>query len=218
MEELEASENDKKSIAENIDHSTDEQSEKKKKKKEKKEEGDKYEKGVETMFRTTLSNHNNLSRTVDSKANILLSVNTILISLVFSNIFPKLDSPANHHLIIPSAILMAFSVSAAVFAILSTLPKVAKAKAYTQEEITKKKINLLFFGNFYKMPYDEYEVAMNDLIKDKTRVYNSMIKDLYNLGLVLQKKYHLLRIAYTIFMIGIVVAVISFFIALKVVI
>jgi len=76
-------------------------------------------------------------------------------------------------------------------------------------------VNLMFFGNFYKMPLVEYDWAMNEMMKDRDYLYSTMIKDLYYLGLVLQRKYNLLRIAYNIFMVGIIVTVIAFVIAFK---
>lgn len=184
------------------------------KEKNKKQKESKTERGIETMFRTTLNNHNNLSGLVDNKANILLSVNAIIISVSLTTIIPKLDNPSNSHLITPTLILVVSSVIAITFAILATRPSVTKG-SFTREEVNEKKINLLFFGNFYKMSYDDYNWAMNELMKDKEYLYNSMIKDLYHLGIVLEKKYRLLRIAYTIFMFGIILSVVAFLIAFK---
>lgn len=65
------------------------------------------------------------------------------------------------------------------------------------------------------MPLDEYQWAMNVLMKDREYLYNSMIKDLYYLGLVLNRKYKLLRITYTVFMFGIITSVIAFVWAFK---
>jgi len=174
----------------------------------------KPERGIDTMFRTTLNNHNNLSGLVDNKANILLSVNAIIISVSLTTIIPKLDNPSNAHLIIPTLILIISSVIAITFAILATRPSITQG-SFTRKEVDEKKVNLLFFGNFYKMPYEDYNWAMNELMKDKEYVYNSMIKDLYHLGIVLEKKYRLLRVAYTIFMFGIIISVLAFLIAFK---
>ncbi|KDN56356.1 Pycsar system effector family protein [Flavobacterium seoulense] len=187
-------------------------------KKEKKNKGDKQgkaakpDRGIDTLFRITLSNHTRLSGIADSKANILLSVNAIIISIALSTIVPKLDSPRNAHLVIPTFILLTFSVVSIIFAILSTRPKVTTG-VFTRRDIEDRKVNLLFFGNFYKMPLEEYEWAMNEIMKDNTYLYNSMIKDLYFLGIVLEKKYKLLRITYNIFMIGIIVSFLAFFLA-----
>ena len=181
----------------------------------KKSKSTKYDRSVDTMFRVTLSNHTRLSEIADSKANILLSVNAIIISIALSTIIPKLDSPNNAHLIIPTFIMVIFSVTSIIFAILSTRPKVTSG-VFTNKDIEDRKVNLLFFGNFYKMPYEDYETAINDMMKDNNYLYNSMIKDLYYLGIVLEKKYRLLRITYNIFMVGIIFSVIAFVIAFKV--
>jgi len=170
---------------------------------------DKPERGIETMFRVTLNNHTRLSQIADSKANILLSVNAIIISISLSTLIPKLDSPGNIHLIVPTFILILFSVLSIIFAILSTKPKVTSG-SFMRKEIDEKKVNLLFFGNFHQMPLEEYQWAMNEMMKDRDYLYNSMIKDLYFLGLVLHRKYKLLRTTYTIFMIGIIVSVVAF--------
>jgi hypothetical protein len=183
-------------------------------KKKKKTKTEKPDRGIDTMFRTTLNNHNNLSSLVDNKANILLSVNAIIISVSLTTIIPKLDNPSNSHLVIPTLILIISSVIAITFTILATIPSVTKG-SFTRNEVDEKKVNLLFFGNFYKMPYEDYNWAMNELIKDKDYLYNSMIKDLYHLGIVLEKKYRLLRVAYTIFMFGIIISVLAFLIAFK---
>lgn len=186
--------------------------EKDKKKKNKEGKPERLERGVETMFRTTLSNHNNLSRFVDNKANIILSVNAIIISVSLSTIVPKLDSPSNSHLIIPTLILIVSSLISIVFAILATRPRVTKG-SFSRNEVDEKKVNLLFFGNFYKMSYDDYNWAMNELMKDREYIYNSMIKDLYNLGIVLEQKYRLLRNTYNVFMVGIIISVLAYLIA-----
>ena len=180
----------------------------------KKDKIEKPDRGIDTLFRVTLGNHTRLSGIADSKANILLSVNAIIISIALSTIIPKLDSPKNAHLVIPTFIMLMSSVTTIIFAILSTRPKVTTG-IFTREDIEAKKINLLFFGNFYKMPLEEYDWAMNEMMKDRDYLYSTMIKDLYYLGLVLQRKYNLLRIAYNLFMIGIIITVISFVIAFK---
>jgi predicted metal-dependent HD superfamily phosphohydrolase len=191
----------------------DKESKKDKKKKAIKENKvTKPDRGVDTLFRITLSNHTRLSGIADSKANILLSVNAIIISVALSTIVPKLDSPSNAHLVIPTFVLLMFSVISIVFAILSTRPKVTSG-TFTRKDIEDRKVNLLFFGNFYKMPLDEYEWAVNEMMKDNTYLYNSMIKDLYFLGIVLERKYKLLRITYNIFMFGIIISFLAFFIA-----
>jgi len=170
------------------------------------------ERAVDTMFRVTLKNHMQLSQIADNKANILLSINAIIISISLSTLIPKLDNPDKAHLVLPTFIMICFCVVGIVFAILSTRPKVTTGR-YSWKDIEEQKINLLFFGNFHKMPIEEYIAAMNIMMKDKTYIYNSMIKDLYYLGVVLDRKYRLLRITYTLFMVGTIVSVLSYVVA-----
>ena len=51
------------------------------------------------------------------------------------------------------------------------------------------------------------------MMKDSDYLYRSIIKDIYFLGVVLGKKYRLLRLSYNIFMIGLIVSVIAFAVA-----
>ncbi len=104
---------------------------------------------------------------------------------------------------------MMVSTTSIVFAILSTRPKITSG-TFTRDDIENRKVNLLFFGNFYKMPLEEYDWAMKEMMKDRDYLYTTMIKDLYFLGKVLHRKYAMLRITYTIFMIGIIVSVLAF--------
>lgn len=184
------------------------------KEEEKKESTDnkkepKSDRSVDTLFRVTLNNHTRLSDIADSKANILLSVNAIIISVCLSVLVPKLDTPKNAHLILPSFILLLSSVLTIIFAILSTKPNVTKTR-FTNEDIANRKVNLLFFGNFHQMLFDDYNNAMREMIKEKDYIYDSMVKDLYYLGKVLDRKYRLLSLTYKIFMAGIIISVMSF--------
>ncbi|KFC22544.1 Pycsar system effector family protein [Epilithonimonas lactis] len=172
------------------------------------------ERGIETMFRVTLNNHTKLSQIADSKANILLSVNAIIISVALSTLIPKLDGPSNSHLIIPTFVMIMSSVACIILAIMSTRPKVSSG-TFTRKEIEEKKVNLLFFGNFYKMPMEEYLWAMKEMMADRQYLYDTMIKDLYYLGIVLNRKYKLLRLTYTVFTIGIIASVIAFVVAFR---
>lgn len=172
------------------------------------------ERGIETMFRVTLRNHITLSNIADTKANILLSVNAIIVSMVLSSLIPKLDSPSNQYLIIPTVIFTLFTVIAMVLSIIATRPNVTGGK-FTKEDVKNKKVNLLFFGNFHKMSLQDFEWAMGEMMEDRDYLYSSMKKDLYFLGLVLNRKYKILRLTYAIFMIGIIVSVIAFIVAFK---
>jgi predicted metal-dependent HD superfamily phosphohydrolase len=166
--------------------------------------------GVETMYRTTYRTHINLSGMADSKANIMLSINAIVISVAIPQLFPRFEQFP--HIVFPTIFLLIICVTAMVLAILSTRPKITEGK-FTRDDIETRKANLLFFGNFYNMKLDDYHWGMMEMIKDKEFLYTSMTKDLYYLGVVLAKKYKYLSYCYTIFMYGIIGVVLSFVIA-----
>jgi predicted metal-dependent HD superfamily phosphohydrolase len=195
----------------------DKKSQKKLEKKERlkaKFKGENPDRGVQTLFRVTLKNHITLSDIADTKANILLSVNAIIISLALANLIPKLDNPSNDYLIYPTALFVFFGIVSMVLAVLATRPNVTSGE-FTQEDVKAKKVNLLFFGNFHKMKLQEYEWAIQQMILDKDYIYSNLTKDLYYLGIVLNRKYTLLRWTYTIFMIGMILSVLAFGISFK---
>ena len=147
----------------------------------------------------------------DSKANIMISINSIIMSVVLGSLMQKLDS--NDHLIIPTIILLSVNLGALIFAILSLRPNVS-AGLFTREDIENQKTNLLFFGNFHKMKREDYHWGMNKLMENANFLYSNLIDDIYFLGVVLARKYKLLRTSYTIFMFGMVIVVIAFVISL----
>jgi len=167
--------------------------------------------GVETMFRTTSTNHLELSSIADNKANIMISINSIIVSLLVSVLIRKFEEFPN--LIVPTAILTTVCLFTIVFAVLATRPNVSLGK-FSREDVHEKRTNLLFFGNFYRMELEDYEWGMKETLKDSNLLYTSMIRDIYFLGKVLGRKYELLRISYTIFMYGFVFSVLSYAIAL----
>ncbi len=170
----------------------------------------KPDRGIETMFRTTSQNHLMLSQMADTKANILITINSIILSVVVSVLVRKLEE--NLNLLIPTIMLIVVCLATTVFAILATRPNLSAGR-FTRDEIKRKQTNLLFFGNFHGMSIEDYEWSMKEMMKDADYLYGSLIKDIYYLGKVLGRKYKFLRIAYNIFMFGFVVSIISFIVA-----
>ncbi len=171
----------------------------------------KPDRGIETMFRITSKNHLQLSAMADNKANIMISINSIILSVLVSVLFRKFEDYPQ--LILPAMLLVTTCLLTIVFAVLATRPNVSSGK-FTTDEIREKKTNLLFFGNFHSMELDNYMWGMKEMMKDADFLYGSMIKDIYFLGIVLGKKYHLLRKSYNVFMYGFIISILSFIAAL----
>jgi len=171
---------------------------------------EKAEKSIDTAFRIASQNNQRLSSLADNKAHILITVNSIILSAIISLVLRKLQD--NGYLIIPTFILLAISLTTMVLAIITTRPTVSKG-TFSRGEIEQKKTNLLFFGNYFKMLPEEYTSGMWMMLDDKVYVYNSIMLDIYYQGTVIGRKYHYLRLAYNIFMWGLVIAVLAFFVA-----
>ncbi|GAB3904277.1 Pycsar system effector family protein [Mucilaginibacter boryungensis] len=176
----------------------------------KKPKGERPEKGIETMFRITSGNNQRLSDMADQKAHILITVNSIILSAIISLVLKKLDE--NAFLAIPSFILLSISLVSMIFSILATRPHIPNG-TYTQQDMDNKTVNLLFFGNFYRMNLEDYTHGMIKVMNDSDFLYGTLIKDVYSQGVVLGRKYRLLRAAYNIFMFGLIVAVVAFIIS-----
>ncbi|WP_031527471.1 Pycsar system effector family protein [Dyadobacter crusticola] len=176
----------------------------------KKPKSDRPDKGIETMFRISSNNHQRLSDMADNKAHIMITTTSIIISVLLSVLIRRLED--NAYLIFPTTLLLAVCLVTMVFSILATRPTIPHG-TFSQEDIDNKSVNLLFFGNFYRMSYQDYAGGMQRLMNDREFLYGSLTKDVYSQGVVLGKKYRLLRIGYNVFMFGIIVSVISFVVA-----
>jgi HD-GYP domain-containing protein (c-di-GMP phosphodiesterase class II) len=172
------------------------------------------DRGVQTMFRVTLRNHIQLSAIADNKANIMLSINAILISIIVSGVGPKILTKY-WHLALPVLMMILTSIITILLAVKSTRPKITSGK-FTEEDITLKRANLLFFGNFHNMALEDFERGFQAMINDKDFLYDSLSKDFYYLGQVLGKKYSYLSKCYTVFAGGYVVSIIALIISVAI--
>jgi predicted metal-dependent HD superfamily phosphohydrolase len=167
--------------------------------------------GIETMFRSIYMSHVNLSSIADSKANMMISINSLIISITLTLVGAKLSLlgtsfKENQIVIYPIISLLITSLGAIIFAILSAKPKVTH-KINHLEEMKKGNLSILFFGNYTHISVKDFEYQMRELMKSENELYGNMIRDLYFLGQVLDKKYKLIRISYTVFMFGLILTV-----------
>lgn len=168
------------------------------------------DKGIETMFRISSGNHQKLSDQADSKSNILITVNSIILSFMLSVLFRTFEQYP--YLRLPGYILLTVSLTTIILAILATRPSIPNG-IFTQKDVDDKKVNLLFFGNFYRMGLPEFSEGMLKMMEDREFLYGSLIRDVYAQGVVLGRKYRILRVAYNVFMFGLIISVIAFVVA-----
>ncbi|MFT6322396.1 MAG: hypothetical protein ACJAT4_003332 [Granulosicoccus sp.] len=184
----------------------------KKNKKKKKDSGGLVDnsKGAQVMFKTALRNHIDLTNIADNKANIILTINAIILTIAL----PLLSTYAseNHHLYVPAFFLLSTNMASIVYGALVTRPGKMQGKT-DLTKIKEGRSNLFFFGNFYKMKIEEYRIGVTEIISDEDLIDKVIMTDLYYLGQALGRKYELLRTCYTVFMVGMILTVATFVVA-----
>ncbi|MEM1121338.1 MAG: Pycsar system effector family protein [Bacteroidota bacterium] len=168
---------------------------------------------IQTFFRTNYRNHINLSAIADNKANIMISVNAILLSVLISLMTYKNIAETKPMILMAIIVFFVTGLTSLVFAVLSARPKVTNINKRSKDKIINQK-NIVFFGNFVHLDLDEYEAAMDSVFRDGELMYGNMVRDLYYLGKVLDKKYRYLSTSYNIFMVGFVATAITLLVAL----
>ena len=166
----------------------------------------KLERGVQTLYRITENRHMDLSNKAHDKASLLISVNSIIMSIVLSVLVTKLEE--NKYLLIPTALLVITSAVTIVISIISTRPRIIGRVQSANEEK-----NLLFYGDFANLSVNDYKKAMRDLYTNPVDLYDSLSRDIYYQGVVLKWKFKYINIAYIIFMYGFIATIIAFILA-----
>jgi len=165
--------------------------------------------GAQTLFRTNFRNHINLSAIADNKANIMISVNAILISVLITVLSYRNIAATQPMILLPVTLFLITGLASLIAAVLSARPKVTSQKTSPASQQLLKK-NIIFFGTFSRLQLDDYEKLIDEVLHDETLLYGNMVRDLYFLGKVLDRKYRYLSISYNIFMMGFLVTVGSF--------
>jgi hypothetical protein len=163
--------------------------------------------GIETMFRSAYRVQMDLTSLADNKANMMISINGIIISIIIAAVAPKLDN--NPWLLLPATVFLIGNLVSIVFAILAARPRVS-TEPITLQDLEHSQGNILFFGNFANLREEHFVSGMMDLIQDREVLYETMIRNLHGLGSVLRKKFALLQVAYTAFMVALILGVASF--------
>lgn len=166
-----------------------------------------HETGVNGFFRVLSNSLIHQNTLADNKANIMISINTLVITLVIgSSVRNMIDWT---EWLIPLMLLLISSLIAIVFAILTTRPNFRKGMV-TQKYLDDKKTTFMFFGNFSTVSLPDFEDTMLTILKDEEYLYRCILADFYGQGKVLERKYRLLTYSYNSFLIGIILSVLVF--------
>ena len=167
------------------------------------------DRGIQTMFRTVSRNHYTLTQMVDRKANIMISINAILLSLIIGKLLTIDERLCIHNA--PMLTMLLASLVSIFFAVIAIRPSKTHG-SFTEEEVRNKQGNLLFFGNFHDMTFRDYHWGMMQMMHDSEHMYTTMVRDLYYLGQKLNTKSKFIRKSLNIFLVGFVLSVVLFLI------
>ncbi len=167
--------------------------------------------GYDSLYRITARNQINLSGIADNKAHILITLNTLIISAVITFVYSQIADVK--FIEIPVLLTVVSSLFAIGFAVIATRPHILPGE-FKMKDFYEKKTNLIFYGNFYNMNYDEYDRAVRDMLKDQELLFSNLNRDQYELGKILGRKFRLLHYSYTIFLYGFIISALSFLIIL----
>ena len=172
-----------------------------KKAKRKKELGS--SRGIETMFRTAYRAQLDLTALAATKANIMISLNGLILSvLTLSGPFVLVAEPL---FTAPIAVFLGTCLTSIIFAVLAAQPRFVKSKS-TIEEFKKDQSNILVFEQFSSLDIDEHTKVMTGLLRNNQRIYKNMSRQLYLLGIDAHRKFRLLKLSYMAFLVGLTVS------------
>lgn len=164
---------------------------------------------VSTYFRSAYQTHIHLSAIADRKAQMLLSVNALLISVLISVLSYSNLAETRPMLLIPVMLFLLFGLSSLLFAVLSVRPRVSRHPVEGMPE-AERRGSLLFFGNYTRLDADRYVEEMTALCADGAELQKAMHRDLHALGMVLDRKFRTVGMAYNLFLAGTLGGVASF--------
>ena len=156
---------------------------------------------LDQMIRQTRAHHVSLSEMADKKANMMLTIASLMIPLSTRFLYDERSHLA-------AVTLIGFCVLTILMAALAAMPKIRTGKIRASKlDLNEVSSNLLFFGTFSQMDYDEYKDAMESMMNDANAVYETQIREIYTMGQYLaQKKYRFVRFSYLSFISGVLIS------------
>lgn len=156
---------------------------------------------IQTL-RTAHQNQAQLNLMADQKANILIGTLVLMFTVVFTRLLTLVEY--TEHMIIP---IMAFIFLELIPLVLTTLVLIPKNIAGKKFVKIDQMPNPLFFGFFTQFSESQYQKHMSSILTSNKCARDFLVKDIYQIGVILKRKYTLLRLAYIFAMLGVVIPV-----------
>jgi hypothetical protein len=169
--------------------------------------------GTQTIFRVTSRTQVNLIRIADNKANMIMGINAIIISVLMGIISSRMiHTPEtlkeNILLTVPVLLIIFTALLTTYYAVSAAKPKLLTFN--NAKPVPEEKRSLLFFENIWELSTEEYIDQMEKMLDSSKDMYQHMIIDIHNQSKVLHRKYNLLSKAYTVFIFGFIISILTF--------
>lgn len=151
---------------------------------------------VDQLLRTVQQHHVHLSALADTKAGLIITISSIVLTIALS----RAGDPQLRAALLTLAVACLLALLLAIFAVLPTFaPRKARGGVVRR--------NLLFFGHFATLSEEEFLDEMEKVIQEDPKLYDTALRDIYSLGTYLyRKKYRLLRYSYVALVAGFILA------------
>ena len=159
------------------------------------------------IIRTTKRNNIDLKNIADNKANILMSLNTLMLTILVPIVLSHREVIMEEHLYVPLIILV-ITCFATIF-ICATVLRPFNLKKNTITTGREKNLSPFFFGNYYRMKSEDYLEYIEQAVEEPQYMKEYLFKDLFFIGKTLGVKYTQIRFSYTVFMIGMAACLVS---------
>jgi hypothetical protein len=160
---------------------------------------------LDHMLRETRLHLISFSRMADTKANILLSISSVLLSI-------SLTQASDPRFTASITVLVGFLLITIFLALMTVIPKL-RAFRHKKFSVNDPDYSPLFFGNYADIPYEEYAKDLEEIMNDSDRTYEVMVKEIYYSGVYLVNgKYRYIRYGYIFFFAGLIISTLIFFV------
>lgn len=165
------------------------------------------ERSTETLFRNAARSNLDLTSIADNKANIMISVNGFILTVVVTAGGFVIQNDPN--LIYAFAMILITAIASIGSAVMAVKPKINQT-GDTLEDLRNDKSSIIYFKHYVNMDPDDYVAEIKRVLKDVDRVHTHIARHIYGLGYGLSVKFRWLRISYTIFTIGLALSTLVF--------
>jgi hypothetical protein len=178
---------------------------------DKKSKETKTSREAQTFFRVTFKNNIGLLHIADNKANMLISINTLVISAIIAisgygaiaNQFEQMGLK----IVLPISLILVFCLISTALAVQAAKPKIISRD---EKPFQPEKGSIIFFGESARLTLNKYLEEITKILSSKTEINDQMAIALYQQGVVLDRKYRLLGFAYTLFIVGVGLGTLAF--------